>query len=93
MAQDVNINCDMGESVGALRMGEDEQVLGNISSANVACGFLATDPRVMDACGPPRPGASRWAHIQAFPTSRASAQGPQGQRRRGTHTYSKRSER
>lgn len=47
MALQVDINCDMGESFGAFRMGEDEQVLESISSANVACGFHGGDPRVM----------------------------------------------
>ncbi len=46
--QYIDINCDMGESFGAWSMGEDEAVLYAISSANVACGFHAGDPRVMD---------------------------------------------
>ncbi len=49
MAPQVDINCDMGESFGVFRMGEDEQILASVSSANVACGFHAGDPRVMDA--------------------------------------------
>lgn len=48
MALSVDINCDMGESFGPFRMGEDDTVLESISSANVACGFHAGDPRVMD---------------------------------------------
>lgn len=44
----VDVNCDMGESFGPYRLGEDESVLESISSANVACGFHAGDPRVMD---------------------------------------------
>lgn len=43
----VDINCDMGESFGVWHMGEDEHVMPYISSANVACGFHAGDPRVM----------------------------------------------
>lgn len=43
----VDLNCDMGESFGAWRMGDDEHVLPHITSANVACGFHAGDPRVM----------------------------------------------
>jgi UPF0271 protein len=43
----VDINCDLGESFGAWRMGDDEGVLPYITSANVACGFHAGDPRVM----------------------------------------------
>ena len=49
MALQVDINCDMGESFGPFRMGDDERVLESISSANVACGFHGGDPRVMDA--------------------------------------------
>lgn len=43
----IDINCDMGESFGPWRMGEDEQVMPNISSANIACGAHAGDPSVM----------------------------------------------
>ncbi len=44
----VDINCDMGESFGAYRIGSDEELMRYISSANVACGFHAGDPTVMD---------------------------------------------
>lgn len=44
----VDLNCDLGESFGAWRMGDDQAVLPWITSANVACGFHAGDPRVMD---------------------------------------------
>lgn len=43
----IDINCDMGESFGAWRMGADEQVMPHITSANIACGAHAGDPRVM----------------------------------------------
>src|SRR5579872_1955528 len=43
----VDLNCDMGESFGAWKMGDDERMFPSISSANVACGFHAGDPRVM----------------------------------------------
>lgn len=43
----VDLNCDLGESFGAWSMGADAAVLGHVSSANVACGFHAGDPRVM----------------------------------------------
>ncbi|MBN1829921.1 MAG: LamB/YcsF family protein [Deltaproteobacteria bacterium] len=43
----VDINCDMGESFGAYRIGMDEEVLPYITSANIACGFHAGDPLVM----------------------------------------------
>ena len=43
----VDINCDMGESFGYYGMGKDEEVVPYITSANVACGFHASDPMVM----------------------------------------------
>jgi UPF0271 protein len=43
----IDLNCDMGESFGAWRLGADEQVMANITSANVACGAHAGDPTVM----------------------------------------------
>jgi len=43
----VDINSDMGESFGAWTMGADGELLPHITSANVACGFHAGDPRVM----------------------------------------------
>ena len=41
------INCDMGESFGLWRMGDDAAILPFIDVANVACGFHASDPVVM----------------------------------------------
>ena len=43
----IDLNCDLGESFGAWRMGDDEALLGLVSSANVACGFHAGDPAIM----------------------------------------------
>jgi UPF0271 protein len=43
----IDINCDLGESFGAWTMGADESVMPNITSANIACGAHAGDPRVM----------------------------------------------
>jgi 5-oxoprolinase (ATP-hydrolysing) subunit A len=43
----VDINCDLGESFGAYRLGVDEHILPNVTSANIACGFHAGDPSVM----------------------------------------------
>lgn len=45
----VDLVADLGESFGAYRMGDDAALLDIITSANVACGFHAGDPRVMDA--------------------------------------------
>jgi UPF0271 protein len=44
----IDINSDMGESFGSYKMGDDEALLKVVSSANVACGFHAGDPTVMD---------------------------------------------
>jgi len=44
----IDINCDMGESFGPYRIGTDETVIKHITSANVACGFYASDPMVME---------------------------------------------
>ena len=43
----VNINSDLGESFGPGVMGNDAEVLKIVRSANVACGFHASDPTVM----------------------------------------------
>ena len=43
----VNINSDLGESFGPWVMGNDTEVLKIVASANVACGFHASDPVVM----------------------------------------------
>lgn len=44
----IDLNADLGEGYGPWRMGDDEGLLGLISSANVACGFHAGDPVIMD---------------------------------------------
>lgn len=44
----IDINVDMGESFGGYKLGNDEEVMKYISSANVACGFHASDPSVMN---------------------------------------------
>ena len=43
----VDLNSDMGEGFGAYTSGDDEAILGIVSSANVACGFHAGDPEIM----------------------------------------------
>jgi len=43
----VEINCDMGESFGLYKMGDDAGLMPLISVANVACGFHASDPNHM----------------------------------------------
>jgi UPF0271 protein len=45
----IDLNCDMGESYGAWKMGADAGVMPYISSANIACGFHAGDPATIRA--------------------------------------------
>lgn len=45
----IDVNSDMGESFGLYKMGDDEALLGYVTSANIACGFHGGDPRTMDA--------------------------------------------
>jgi len=48
MATRIDLNADLGESFGAYSMGADAEVLAFVTSANVACGFHAGDPSVID---------------------------------------------
>ena len=43
----IGINCDMGESFGIYKMGNDAAIMPFVTIANVACGFHASDPTVM----------------------------------------------
>lgn len=43
----IDLNCDLGESFGAYSLGMDEDILRFVTSANIACGFHAGDPSVM----------------------------------------------
>ena len=43
----VTLNCDMGESFGLYKMGDDDAMFPLIDLANVACGFHASDSTVM----------------------------------------------
>jgi 5-oxoprolinase (ATP-hydrolysing) subunit A len=49
MTHAVDLVADLGEGFGAYRMGDDDALLDVLTSANVACGFHAGDPRIMDA--------------------------------------------
>jgi UPF0271 protein len=40
----IDLNCDMGESFGAWKMGSDEALMDHVTSVNIACGFHAGDP-------------------------------------------------
>ncbi|RPI28702.1 MAG: LamB/YcsF family protein [Acidobacteria bacterium] len=48
MVDRVDLNADVGESYGAFRIGCDEELLGQVTSANIACGWHAGDPLVME---------------------------------------------
>jgi UPF0271 protein len=43
----IDINCDLGESYGVLKVGNDARIMPYITSANVACGFHGGDPVTM----------------------------------------------
>lgn len=47
MAQ-VDLNSDLGESFGNYKIGNDQVVLQYVTSVNIACGFHAGDPLVME---------------------------------------------
>ncbi len=51
MPKTIDINCDMGEGLGPWTLGEspDSALMPLISSANIATGFHAGDPNLMDA--------------------------------------------
>ncbi len=44
----VDLNSDLGESFGVYRIGMDAEILGFVTSANVACGFHAGEPMIME---------------------------------------------
>jgi UPF0271 protein len=48
MPKSIDLNADMGEGFGSWTMGDDASLLTVVTSANVACGFHAGDPEVMD---------------------------------------------
>jgi UPF0271 protein len=45
----VLVNCDMGEGFGLYRCGDDAGLMPHIDLANVACGFHASDPTIMQS--------------------------------------------
>ncbi|MCT4605233.1 MAG: LamB/YcsF family protein [Marinisporobacter sp.] len=44
----VDLNSDLGESFGNYKIGLDEEVIKYVTSANIACGWHAGDPLVME---------------------------------------------
>ncbi|GMB95388.1 LamB/YcsF family protein [Helicobacter heilmannii] len=43
----VDLNSDMGEGFGVYRLGDDAAIMEFVSSANLACGWHASDPLIM----------------------------------------------
>jgi UPF0271 protein len=46
-ARVIDLNADLGEGFGVWKLGDDDALLGIVTSANVACGFHAGDPSTM----------------------------------------------
>jgi UPF0271 protein len=47
----IDLNADLGEGFGVWQLGDDDAMLGIVTSANVACGFHAGDPaRLLRVC-------------------------------------------
>jgi len=44
----IDLNADLAEGHGAWRIGDDDAMLDLVSSANIACGFHAGDPAIME---------------------------------------------
>jgi 5-oxoprolinase (ATP-hydrolysing) subunit A len=61
----IDLNSDMGEGFGAYHMGPDAELLRYVTSANIACGFHAGDPRTMDStvAGASAAGVAIGAHV------------------------------
>ena len=47
MKYKIDLNSDLGESFGAYQIGQDNQIIPLISSANIACGWHAGDACIM----------------------------------------------
>ncbi|RQS40933.1 LamB/YcsF family protein [Burkholderia sp. Bp8990] len=45
---EIDLNADVGEGFGPYRMGDDEAMFDIVSSINIACGYHAGDPVIMD---------------------------------------------
>ena len=48
MSHFIDLNSDLGESFGNYTLGMDSEVLNHVTSANVACGWHAGDPLIME---------------------------------------------
>ena len=63
-AKQINLNADLGESLGPWQMGNDAALLQIVGSANIACGMHAGDPSIMrdTVCQAIARGVSLGAH-------------------------------
>jgi len=48
MTLTIDLNCDLGESFGVYEIGCDREIIQYVTSINIACGFHAGDPSVMN---------------------------------------------
>lgn len=62
----IDLNSDMGEGFGAYTMGNDEEILKYVTAVQVACGWHAGDPMIMDKVV--RTAAERGIAIGAHPS-------------------------
>ena len=64
----IDLNCDLGESFGNYTLGMDREVIPLITSANVACGFHASDPNTMaDAVSMAKDGGTEVGAHPGYP--------------------------
>lgn len=47
MTLEIDLHCDMGESFGIYRLGDDEAMMPYVTSISVGCGYHGGDPHVM----------------------------------------------
>ncbi|OMQ12909.1 hypothetical protein A7K94_0221415, partial [Modestobacter sp. VKM Ac-2676] len=61
----MDLNSDLGEGFGQWTLGDDDALLGIVTSANVACGFHAGDPLIMQrvCAGAVRSGVAIGAQV------------------------------
>ena len=56
----VDLNADIGESFGRYELPGEDELLSLVTSANVACGFHAGDPMVMQRTVSAAAGCCGW---------------------------------
>ena len=73
----IDLNADLAEGFGQWRIGDDEALLDILSSANLACGFHAGDPLIMEKAvkAALRRGVDIGAHV-GFPDKQGFGRRP-----------------